>query len=241
MAGVDLRRVEETMAAAKVHVAEAEADLVTSREALAAAEAGAAMGKADVDRQARRAYATARDGAEFAAARVAGLEPRVRQAAEALAKAQHDLAVEFRLWQRQAVETVLTDYREALATFLRAVHVVAGAGTALGANRLARVVRGTALCDPDDPERNPANMRRNHWRDTPAAAEVYERLLAVRQHVDRHLGEFRHPMTLTTCCTTRTWTNVSSYLNPAPRRHGDSPVLASRQPSLPCFPAGSEP
>ncbi len=164
-AASDVRLIEDATSATRGQLEANDAEMSAARQHLADVEAAAAINGGELDKAARKNVLLLRDQREFLEARLDGLQTRLRASTTTLNEAQHDLAVEFRLWQRQEVEAVLADYREALAAFLRALHVVAGAGTALGTNRLGRVVRGTALCDPDEPEKNPANMRRHHWRE----------------------------------------------------------------------------
>lgn len=53
-------------------------------------------------------------------------------------------------------------YVPALNEFLSAIRCATAVAIALNHNRLNAIARHTVLCDPDDPQRNPANPRRSN-------------------------------------------------------------------------------
>ncbi len=64
------------------------------------------------------------------------------------------------------------------------------AATALGHNRLNAIARHTVLCDPADPERNPANPRRSGWQTDPVSGLLYQCLRDLAATVRPHLEGF---------------------------------------------------
>jgi hypothetical protein len=71
-----------------------------------------------------------------------------------------------------------------------AIRGVTAAATALGHNRLNAIARHTVLCDPADPERNPANPRRSGWQTDPVSGPLYQRLRDLAATVRPHLEGF---------------------------------------------------
>src|SRR5690349_10969425 len=67
------QNVERALETARSALRQAEQELTNAQARLAVAEAGAAIGGGDVDKNARKRLLAARDEADFARARVAGL------------------------------------------------------------------------------------------------------------------------------------------------------------------------
>jgi hypothetical protein len=70
------------------------------------------------------------------------------------------------------------------------------AATALGHNRLNAIARHTVLCDPSDPERNPANPRRSGWQTDPVSGPLYQHLREIAATVRPYLEGFEDAPTL---------------------------------------------
>ncbi len=64
----------------------------------------------------------------------------------------------------------------------------------LNHNRLNAIARHTVLCDPDDPQRNPANPRRSGWADDADSRPLFERLQAIAAIARPHLEGFEEPL-----------------------------------------------
>jgi hypothetical protein len=185
------QNIESALQTARSALRQAEQELAEARDRLAVAESGAAMGGGEVDKTARKRLLVARDEAEFASARVAGLEEHLRVAMTAANGAQRDLAVKVRDWKREQTATIITEvYLPALNTLLDAMRLLAAAGTGLGVNRLLAIPRQTFVCDPDDPVRNLASRQRLGWQEHPESAAMYERLSALMAVLRPLLGEF---------------------------------------------------
>jgi len=184
-------RIEAALAATRTQLAAAEAELDEARATLAASESGSALDGGPADRQARTALIAARDEADFIAARLTGLEARHKTVASALIDARRAVAIAWRNWQRtQAADYIERVYVPALDQFIAAIRGVTAAATALGHNRLNAIARHTVLCDPADPERNPANPRRSGWQADPVSGPLYQRLRDLAATVRPHLEGF---------------------------------------------------
>ncbi len=144
-----------------------------------------------MDKNARKRLLAARDEADFACARVAGLEDHLRVTTAAATGAQRDLAVQVRDWKREQAATIISEvYTPAIDAVLNAMRLLVAAGTALGLNRLLAIPAQATICDPNDPVRNLASRKRLAWRDNPEAAAMYERLAALMAEIRPLLGEF---------------------------------------------------
>lgn len=107
--------------------------------------------------------------------------------------ARQALAVAWRDWQNTQAAT-FTDavYTPAAAAFLDALRLDAAVATELGSHRLHAITRGVYLPAASDPIRGMANPKRINWREHPAAA-LYNRLVAFRMEVTRHMDGFIEP------------------------------------------------
>ncbi len=122
------------------------------------------------------------------------LESRLREATGSATQSRHDLAVAWRDWQHtQAAAFTDMVYNPAVAAFLDTLRLTAAVATALGHNRLHAVLRGLYLPTADDPHCNLANPKRMNWREHPDAAALYNRLVALRLEIARHMEGFTGP------------------------------------------------
>ncbi len=185
------QNAERALQTARGALRQSEYELKQAQDKLAVAEAGVAVGAGDVDKVARKRLLAARDEADFARARVTGLEEHLRVTTAAATGAQRDLAVQVRDWKREQAATVVTEvYLPTIDAVLDAMRMLVATGTALGINRLLAIPRQAFICDPDDPVRNLASRQRLAWRDHPEAAAMYERLAALMAEIRPLLGEF---------------------------------------------------
>ncbi len=183
--------VKRALDRARGTLRQAEQEHAEAQGRLAVAEAGAAVGGGDVDKNARKRLVAARDETDFARARVTGLEEHVRTATKATTEAQRDLAVQVRDWKREQTATIIAEiYMPAVSVVLEAMRLLVATGTALGINRLLAIPAQAFICDPSDPVRDLANRKRLAWRENPEAAAMYERLSALMAVIRPLLGEF---------------------------------------------------
>lgn len=183
--------VESALETARGALRQAEDELKEAQDKLAVTEAGAAVGGGEVDKAARKRLLAARDEADFARARVTGLEEHLHATTAAASGAQRDLAVQVRDWKREQAATVVAEvYLPTINAVLDAMRLLVATGTALGINRLLAIPRQAFICDPDDPVRNLASRQRLAWRDNPEAAAMYARLAALMGEIRPLLGEF---------------------------------------------------
>jgi hypothetical protein len=187
-------RIEEALRAAHSELAATQADLDAVRDRLSQSEAAQALTGSDPDKQARRRLLALRDDQEILQARIRGLESRLQDATAATTQARHALAVAWRDWQ-QTQAAMFTDmvYNPAVAAFLDTLRLTAAVATALGHNRLHAIVRGLYLPAADDPLCNLSNPKRMNWREHPEAAALYDRLVALRLEITRHMEGFTEP------------------------------------------------
>jgi chromosome segregation ATPase len=196
-AAADTARIEAAIAATRDQLTAAGAELERTRTALAATEAESALAGSAADRQARKSLIAARDEADFLAARLTGLEARHQTAASTLLEARRNVAIAWRNWQRaQAADYLDRIYIPALEQFVAAIRGVTAAASALGHNRLNAIARHTVLCDPSDPERNPANPRRSNWQTDPVSGPLYQHLSEIAATVRPYLEGFEDAPTL---------------------------------------------
>jgi hypothetical protein len=115
-------------------------------------------------------------------------------AAATTIQARQALAVNWRDWQN-AQATTFTDavYTPAVAAFLDALRLTAAVATALGIHRLHAITRGVYLPSASDPFRDMANPKRMNWREHPDAATPYDRLVAFRMELTKHMEGFTEP------------------------------------------------
>ena len=199
LAGYEARREEivAAIAATRDQLTAAGVELEHTRTTLAATEAESALAGSAADRQARKSLIAARDEADFLTARLTGLEARHQTAASALLEARRTVAIAWRNWQRtQAADYIDRIYIPALDQFVAALRGVTAAATALGHKRLNAIARHTVLCDPADPERNPANQRRSGWQTDPVSGPLYQHLRELAATVRPYLEGFEDGPTL---------------------------------------------
>jgi hypothetical protein len=102
--------------------------------------------------------------------------------------------VAWRDWQ-QAQAAAFTEmvYTPAVAAFLNTLRLTTAVATALGHNRLHAIVRGLYLPAADDPHCNLTNPKRMNWREHDEARALYDRLVALRMEITRHMEGFTDP------------------------------------------------
>ncbi len=187
-------RIGDALRAARHELAATQDDFANAQAQLGEAEADCALTGGDINKPARKKVLLLRDEIELLTARVTGLETRQRDAASTAIQARHALAVAWRTWQ-QAQTTAFTDavYTPAVAAFLDTLSHAAAVATALGNRRLHAITRGVYLPAAHDPFRDLANPKRLHWREHPNAGPLYDRLVAFRMEVTKHLDGFTEP------------------------------------------------
>lgn len=186
----DLSQIDAAIVATNNELATAKAAMDAAREALARAEAKAALEGGGSDKPARRALLVARDDHEFLTARLEGLQVRRKAAVDALARAGHGAAVSYRTWQRQQAQYFVENvYMPAMEAFVAVIRMAAGVGSALESHMLTAIGRDTVLRNPADWERNPASARRTDWQTDPLYLRLTELAALVRPHLSHDFTE----------------------------------------------------
>jgi hypothetical protein len=182
----ELEQIDAAIAATNNELSAAKSTMDAAREALAGAEAKAALEGGGADKPARRALVVARDDHEFLVARLEGLQARRKAAVDTLARARHGAAVSYRAWQRQQAQQFVEHvYLPAMEQFVAVIRMATGVGSALESHMLTAIGRDTVLRNPGDWERNPASARRTDWQSDP----IYLRLTELAALMRPHLGE----------------------------------------------------
>lgn len=189
-AGRDLEQIDAAIAATNNELATARSTMDSAREALAGAEAKAALEGGGADKPARRALLVARDDHEFLTARLEGLQARRKAAVDTLVRARHGAAVSYRTWQRQQAQYFVENvYNPAMEAFVAVIRMATGAGSALESHMLTAIGRDTVVWNPGDWERNPASARRTGWQTDPLYLRLTELAALVRPHLGKDFTE----------------------------------------------------
>lgn len=180
----DLEQIDSAIAATNNGLATARSAMDGAREALAGAEARAALEGGGTDKQARRAYGAARDEHEFLTARLEGLHARRKAAVDTAVETRRRVSVVYRTWQREQAQHFLEHiYTPAMEAFVGVVRMAAGVGSALDSNMITTIGRDTVLRNPEDWARNPASARRTGWQTDPLYLRLTELAALVRPHL----------------------------------------------------------
>ncbi len=187
------RHVESALSVARANMETAQREIEESNQRLSVAEATAALSTDTAENKTiRKQHLQARDSLEFATARVAGLQTRLREAQSVVIQAKHNLAVAWKTWSGEQAAEVLARYERALESFIDEVKVVRAAAAVLGhAGRLSVVARNLSVPDPHEPYVDHANPSRlKNWSDVPAARDLNERLADVAGRVVPLIQDF---------------------------------------------------
>lgn len=186
----DLEQVDAAIGTTNEELATAKSNMDAARQALAIAEADAALDRSGADKQTRRALLIARDEHEFLTARLDGLRARRKTAVDALVAGRHDLSIRYRSWEREQAQKFVTDvYIPAMQQFSAVVRMAAGAGAALDSNMLTAIGHDTVVRNPGDWERNPCSPQRTDWRNDPLYLHLFELAGLVRPHLGEEFVE----------------------------------------------------
>jgi hypothetical protein len=182
----EIEQIDAAIATTHNDIAAARFVMDGARDALAGAEAKAALEGGGSDKSTRRALVAARDDHEFLVARLEGLQARRKTAVNTLVQLRHGAAVSYRTWQRQQAQHFVENvYMPAMEAFVAVIRMATGVGSALDSHMLSAIGRDTVVRNPADWDRNPASARRTDWREDP----VYLHLSELAALVRPHLGE----------------------------------------------------
>jgi chromosome segregation ATPase len=162
-------KIQTALATAKRALADAEEELTKVRTRLADSEAAGALSDAPISQPTRKALSVARDEVEVTDARVQGLESRLSENRQAIAKARLTAEEALTGWKERQSAGLAVELREAVEVFAQKLQHVAAGADALHHRGLGLALSNASFMLPGETR----NALRVDWSKDPAAAEFH--------------------------------------------------------------------